>query len=46
MAGNGCRFSERQARVMAEYVAELTKNNVQYIIHEHIDGWTVQVTGY
>lgn len=46
MENGGVRFSERQTEQMARYVAELTKNNVVYRIHDHIDGWTVVVTGY
>lgn len=48
MAGGqkGCRFTERQVNTMAQYVAELEKNNVVYCIDDMIDGWTVTVTGY
>jgi len=46
MNNGSVRFSERQARLMAEYVAELTKNNVVYTIESFVDGWSVTVTGY
>jgi hypothetical protein len=48
MAGGNksVRFSERQVRVMATYLAQLEAEGVTYKTDDMIDGWIVTITGY
>jgi len=46
MKNRNVRFTERQVRTMATYLAQLEAEGIAYITHEMIDGWSIEITGY
>jgi hypothetical protein len=39
-------FSERQATEMAQYVAELERQGIAYVVDDIIGGWNITITGF
>jgi len=42
----GFRFSGNEAKTMAIFVAQLTREGVAYNVEETGDGWIITVTGF
>lgn len=40
------RFEERQAVLLARFIAELTREGLAYEVTELAGGWSVKITGF